>query len=156
VYRALRNKEPVLLVGETGCGKTTVCQMLAESFGSQLFIVNAHQNTETGDLIGAQRPLRNRSSIESQLRQDLSALFQDYVTDVVLVQRDQEELVRAYERLNQDSLAHVPTELRDRIRTNMAKFSTLFEWSDGSLVHAMKTGQFFLLDEISLADDSVL
>ncbi|KAH0536881.1 hypothetical protein FGG08_006284 [Glutinoglossum americanum] len=156
VYHALRNKEPVLLVGETGCGKTTVCQMLAESFGSQLFIVNAHQNTETGDLIGAQRPLRNRSSVESQLCQDLSALFQDYVTDVDLVKGDQEELVHAYEKLSQGSLAHVPAELRDRIQANMARLDILFEWSDGSLVHAMKTGQFFLLDEISLADDSVL
>lgn len=32
----------------------------------------------------------------------------------------------------------------------------LFEWSDGSLIQAMKNGDFFLLDEISLADDSVL
>lgn len=34
--------------------------------------------------------------------------------------------------------------------------SLLFEWSDGPLVRAMKLGDFFLLDEISLADDSVL
>ncbi|KAH0565336.1 hypothetical protein GP486_001268 [Trichoglossum hirsutum] len=156
VYYALRNKEPVLLVGETGCGKTTVCQMLAESFGSQLFVVNAHQSTETGDLIGAQRPLRNRSSIDTQLRQDLSTVFQVYVTDADLVQDSHEELVREYEKLSQGNLACIPAELRDRIRTNMARLNTLFEWTDGGLVHAMKTGQFFLLDEISLADDSVL
>ena len=47
VANALRNNEPVLLVGETGCGKTTVCQMLADAFGKSLFVVNAHQNTET-------------------------------------------------------------------------------------------------------------
>ncbi|KAJ1964639.1 AAA ATPase midasin, partial [Dispira parvispora] len=34
--------------------------------------------------------------------------------------------------------------------------SNLFEWQDGPLVQAMKTGEMFLLDEISLADDSVL
>lgn len=32
----------------------------------------------------------------------------------------------------------------------------LFEWVDGPLVTAMKTGSVFLIDEISLAEDSVL
>ena len=32
----------------------------------------------------------------------------------------------------------------------------LFEWVDGPLVKAMKGGAMFLIDEISLADDSVL
>ena len=32
----------------------------------------------------------------------------------------------------------------------------LFEWRDGPLVTAMRTGEMFLVDEISLADDSVL
>ena len=34
--------------------------------------------------------------------------------------------------------------------------SKLFEWVDGPLVQAMKGGAMFLIDEISLADDSVL
>ena len=34
--------------------------------------------------------------------------------------------------------------------------SKLFEWCDGPLVQAMKEGAMFLVDEISLADDSVL
>lgn len=32
----------------------------------------------------------------------------------------------------------------------------LFQWHDGPLVLAMKEGGVFLMDEISLADDSVL
>ena len=32
----------------------------------------------------------------------------------------------------------------------------LFEWCDGPLVEAMRNGAMFLIDEISLADDSVL
>ncbi len=29
IHRCLINQEPVLLVGETGCGKTTLCQVFA-------------------------------------------------------------------------------------------------------------------------------
>ena len=36
------------------------------------------------------------------------------------------------------------------------QLSKLFEWCDGPLVLAMKTGAMLLVDEISLADDSVL
>ncbi|CEP09720.1 hypothetical protein [Parasitella parasitica] len=103
VARCLRHNEPVLLVGETGCGKTTVCQMLAETYQRQLHILNCHQNTETGDLLGGQRPVRHREALDEPEKQQ-----------------------------------------------------QLFEWHDGPLVQAMKEGHLFLLDEISLADDSVL
>lgn len=36
------------------------------------------------------------------------------------------------------------------------KWRMIFMWQDGPLVQAMKTGDLFLVDEISLADDSVL
>lgn len=36
------------------------------------------------------------------------------------------------------------------------KWQSIFEWQDGPLVKAMKDGDLFLVDEISLADDSVL
>ena len=154
VAQALRNNEPVLLVGETGCGKTTVCQMLADAFSKELHIVNAHQNTETGDLIGAQRPVRNRAAILEQLRQDLGTLLNGLRQE--MSQEDLDSLISTYQILSEADLAQVPDELKQRIEANIAKSKALFEWSDGSLVQAMKEAQFFLLDEISLADDSVL
>lgn len=36
------------------------------------------------------------------------------------------------------------------------RWQTIFIWQDGPLVEAMKNGDLFLVDEISLADDSVL
>jgi midasin len=53
-------------------------------------------------------------------------------------------------------MAKLPEELKAKIRSGSSRSKALFEWSDGSLVHAMKEGTYFLLDEISLADDSVL
>lgn len=93
----LSKKEPVLLVGETGSSKTTVCQLWAELLQLPLHIVNCHQHTEAADFLGGLRP--------------------------------------------------VPPDKRDE---------GLFTWSDGPLVRCMKGGEIFVLDEISLAEDSVL
>ncbi|KAM8810105.1 midasin [Eudromia elegans] len=103
VGRALEFDEPVLLVGDTGCGKTTICQIFAALTNQKLYSVNCHLHMETSDFLGGLRPVRQRS-------------------------KDQED----------------------------SDVSRLFEWCDGPLVLAMKHEGFFLLDEISLADDSVL
>ena len=60
VVLALERNEPVLLVGETGGGKTTVCQILAEIRKQQLVCVNCHMNTESADFIGGLRPAVNQ------------------------------------------------------------------------------------------------
>lgn len=58
VERCLAHNEPALLVGETGAGKTSVCQMLALLRGQRLHILNCHQHTETSDFLGGFRPVR--------------------------------------------------------------------------------------------------
>ncbi|CAF4722991.1 unnamed protein product [Rotaria sp. Silwood2] len=95
--------EPALLVGETGCGKTTVCEILSQINQQKLFTINCHTTTESADFIGSIRPVRRHD--------------QSHTSDE-----------------NQG----------------------LFEWQDGALVCSMKQGGLFLIDEISLADDSVL
>lgn len=160
VARAIENNEPVLLVGETGCGKTTVCQMLAEALGKKLNAVNAHQNTETGDLIGSQRPVRNRAAIEVELRklllasQPLQGLesMDSAATDQLLTAYD--HAISSQQGLEKQ--AYLSSEPHTLIHSLRIRYKALFEWQDGSLVQAMRSGSFFLLDEISLADDSVL
>lgn len=49
-------------------------------------------------------------------------------------------------------LESIENELSDMHRQHQS----LFLWHDGPLVEAMRNGDFFLIDEISLADDSVL
>ncbi|KAJ9193086.1 hypothetical protein DTO164E3_8051 [Paecilomyces variotii] len=157
VSKAIENNEPVLLVGETGCGKTQLCQAIAEAHARELFIVNAHVNMETGDLIGAQRPLRNRAAIEKQLFQDLQVMLKTVPgLDSDVEDKSLNDLRKLYLATSPEQLQACSPELLQRIRRNFARSNALFEWSDGSLVSAMKTGQYFLLDEISLADDSVL
>ncbi|KAF1972308.1 midasin [Bimuria novae-zelandiae CBS 107.79] len=155
VAHAIRNNEPILLIGETGCGKTTVCQMLADAVGKQLHIVNAHQNTETGDLIGAQRPIRNRAAIEELLYRQLQEALGPHL-NLPVINPGLVDLLDTYDRFLAERPDLIPLAHREEIQSNRVKAAALFEWADGSLVHAMKTGQYFLLDEISLADDSVL
>ncbi|EFX05719.1 denitrification regulatory protein nirq [Grosmannia clavigera kw1407] len=164
VSHALRSCEPVLLVGETGCGKTTVCQLLAEAAGRPLHIVNAHQNTETGDLIGSQRPVRNRAAVLASLQANVEealrvaedgsapASHEDTPEDTPSLS----SLLQRYHTLPPPVLARLPPDLVARISRDEPRSKALFEWADGSLVQAMQSGAFFLLDEISLADDSVL
>ncbi|KAJ1448001.1 P-loop containing nucleoside triphosphate hydrolase protein [Pelagophyceae sp. CCMP2097] len=55
---ALARSEPVLLVGETGGGKTTVCELLAAAHGAKLSVINCHMHSEAADFLGALRPAR--------------------------------------------------------------------------------------------------
>lgn len=98
VKKSCQFKEPVLLVGETGGGKTTICQLTAAINGQTMRSVNCHMHTESSDFLGNLRPVREHA--------------------------------------------------KDNQR--------LFEWVDGPLINAMRNGDLFLADEISLADDSVL
>ncbi|PIC35238.1 hypothetical protein B9Z55_014659 [Caenorhabditis nigoni] len=84
----LRN-EAVLMVGETGGGKTTLSELVGRG---KLRSINCHEKTETADLLGRLRP----------------------------------------------------------------KHDGGFEWSDGVVISAMREGAPLLVDEISLAEDSVL
>ncbi|PCH39866.1 midasin [Wolfiporia cocos MD-104 SS10] len=155
--RALRFNEPVLLVGETGCGKTSVCQIYADGLSKDLRSVNCHQNTETADLIGGLRPVRNRAVLEAEvLRQSGSILEYLGVTGCDM---NPESHVAAIDQILQTRTVLVDDSQLSTLKTvksELQKLSALFEWRDGPLVEAMRRGDVFLLDEISLADDSVL
>ncbi|KAL9004418.1 MAG: hypothetical protein Q9188_002756 [Gyalolechia gomerana] len=156
VTEALKSREPVLLVGDTGSGKTTICQVIAEAMQNRLYIVNAHRNLETGDLIGSQRPVRSRHSIEVRLHSELHKALSEPLGADNLAGSSLRQLIEAYQGLPKSILESILPQVRMDIEACLSHYRALFEWVDGSLVQAMKAGQHFLLDEISLADDSVL
>ena len=153
---ALKNNEPVLLVGDTGCGKTMACQVIAELFGTELNILNAHENTETGDIIGSQRPIRNTQQLEASFRKDFELAAGFIPLPSPGSTPDLKELFNAYQSLPPNLKQQIPLELRQRLEENGSKASSLFAWSDGALVRSMRAGCHFLLDEVNLAEDSVL
>ncbi|KAJ9609057.1 AAA ATPase midasin [Cladophialophora chaetospira] len=152
VSEALKNKEPVLLVGETGCGKTQLCQVIAEAFGRPIDVYNAHTNTETGDLIGSQRPVRNRSDLAKNVQTSWQLMIGSDESSM-LEDLDAEQIVKHFPNLDRTRYESHDVE---QVRSRIGAYQALFAWNDGSLTRAMKKGGHFLLDEISLAEDSVL
>ena len=155
VLKALQSNEPVLLVGETGSGKTSVCQMFADAKSRVLYSVNCHQNTETADLIGALRPIRNRAALEAEAIQEASKILADL--GMAHVPSDTQGIQKAIVSAQKSAtLTSTSTQALQDVLLKFRKLSAMFEWHDGPLIQAMMDGGIFLLDEISLADDSVL
>ncbi|KAL5755634.1 hypothetical protein ACOSQ2_020380 [Xanthoceras sorbifolium] len=175
VKRCYELREPVLLVGETGGGKTTAGQLLSLVLGLKLRILNCHQYTETSDFIGGFYPVRDRSRLLSEFDHIIEQLRSSnalihYTGDSTI----SSDIGQAPSTLNK--LAAIVKNYRDQVSSAVVnsqdidmlgqlmldlgqlhqRWQTIFMWHDGPLVEAMKDGSVFLVDEISLADDSVL
>ncbi|CAD6924714.1 unnamed protein product [Tilletia controversa] len=163
ITASFRHDEPVLLVGETGTGKTSVCEAISLACGKELYTVNCHQNTDSADLLGGQRPLRNRSArrtaAEAQARAVLIKLIEEERAGALGNAAVEDLLAELNSQLASwaaEKDAQVPRKEVVEARNGLSESMALFEWSDGPLVEAMRAGNHVLLDEISLADDSVL
>ncbi|XP_050383797.1 midasin isoform X3 [Argentina anserina] len=172
VERCYRVKEPVLLVGETGAGKTTVCQLLSIILHSKLHILNCHQYSETSDFLGGFYPIRDRSRLMSDFKEGIEELMTAEVSkrfhlypglssDIGQASSVLSYLDKMFR--NHKGSSDVTNEDIRTLQEMMFKLSKMhqewkkpFTWQDGPLVQAMKKGDLFLVDEISLADDSVL
>jgi midasin len=66
--------EPVLLVGETGAGKTAAVQALARSVGARLTVVNMSTQSDSADLLGGFKP-QDPSALCLPLATRFSELF---------------------------------------------------------------------------------
>ncbi|KAL4085986.1 hypothetical protein PRIC1_014609 [Phytophthora ramorum] len=169
VGRCLQNEEPVLLVGETGCGKTTVCQLYSLLFSQPLHILNCHQHTETSDFLGCLRPVRGKEKTVHELEEALVTFLamDDECIDELEIEACRTKIksmgvaamLVKYENARASVLDGELTprkELAERIDTLKRRFQSIFEWADGPLVESMKNGDLILIDEVNLAEDAVL
>lgn len=90
---------------------------------------------------------------------------QDLSADIGSAEVSIKSIETMLEKCKNDSVIGVAVTLQnvdvlEQIRNNMVmlyqKWRAIFVWQDGPLVEAMRAGNMFLVDEISLADDSVL
>ncbi len=147
---AFAYKEPFLLVGEPGTGKTAVCSIVSKLFERELSIINCHQNTDATDLLGGQRPLRNRRRLEEHALKLARECAEG--RDFTSVESAASYLAEISSLVQEPSTEGKVAEATRALQ----RASALFEWYDGPLILSMLSGGHVLLDEISLADDSVL
>ncbi|KAJ2788445.1 AAA ATPase midasin, partial [Coemansia helicoidea] len=74
IAASVQRAEPVLLVGETGTGKTTAVQRLATLAGRELAVFNLSQQSDASDLLGGFRPV-DVARVALQLRETFDELF---------------------------------------------------------------------------------
>lgn len=58
ILHSMANKEPSLLVGPTGTGKTSCCFAICSALDLELLSINCHKHTDSSDMLGGFRPVR--------------------------------------------------------------------------------------------------
>jgi midasin (ATPase involved in ribosome maturation) len=175
VMMALEKSEPVLLVGETGSGKTTIADLISKIFNVELYTVNCHQFTESSDFLGGLRPVRGKEGLLDQV----NVTIKEMIDTMDLPEALSKDLMGLHENVESDKrMIHweicaqatkswMPEEcmretrervlvLLDDLKNDLERLGQMFEWVDGPLIQAMSKGGVLLIDEISLAQDSVL
>lgn len=192
---AVVHREPLLLVGETGTGKTTIVQHLADTLHHHLLVVNVSQQTESSDLLGGFKPVDPRT-LAVQLKEAFDSLFQQTFS----VRRNEAFLARVMKnysvqkwpqfiKLLNEAIGkaevsfetppsddggmkkkrRVDNDLKDQWRKfadSVRSFDLqlqagkgkahAFSFVEGSLVKALRRGDWLLLDEINLAASDTL
>uniref|UniRef100_A0A3Q3NKD3 Midasin n=1 Tax=Labrus bergylta TaxID=56723 RepID=A0A3Q3NKD3_9LABR len=168
--------EPVLLVGETGTGKTSTVQHLAR-VTHRLRVVNMNQQSDTADLLGYKPvdhkqillPLREafedlfsqtysrkqnltflghvQTCFRGKRWQDLLKLM-DHVCKSALTQELQDKADDVLQE-KWETLALRLSQTQQQIRA--CETAMVFAFVEGTLAQAVKKGQWILLDEINLA-----
>uniref|UniRef100_A0A3B3CZB6 Midasin n=1 Tax=Oryzias melastigma TaxID=30732 RepID=A0A3B3CZB6_ORYME len=168
--------EPVLLVGETGTGKTSTVQHLAR-VTHRLRVVNMNQQSDTADLLGY-KPVDHRQLL-LPLREAFEDLFsQTYsrkqnLTFLGHVQtcfrgKRWQDLLKLMEHVCKsaltaglreksnaslqeqwEALSTRLSQTQQQIRT--CETAMVFAFVEGTLAQAVKKGHWILLDEINLA-----
>ena len=173
VHKCLVNKEPALLVGETGWGKTTICQLLSIYMKLKLYTINVHQNTETSDFIGWMRTKRDKISNMETLNSLILTILEQLDTDNEELQfivskircedtwtkiqvKEYSKWLKAIKHLSKNTENKAITGNLNQANKILVNIKSIFEWQDGVLINSMKDGGILLIDEISLANDSVL
>ena len=187
---AVKMIEPVLLVGETGTGKTTTIQKLAKELGQNLIVLNMSQQSDSSDLLGGFKPVDLHMLI-SPVVNDFYTLF----TQSFSQKSNQgflEKIKTSYEKKNYMKLvqglqnavnmaktvssADFPKKKKRKldpsivsdwqrfeiavqniaVQINKVNANFLFSFVEGTLVKAIKNGDWILLDEINLATSETL
>jgi midasin len=175
---AVEQNEPILLVGETGVGKTSSIQFLAHQTNHKLVVVNMNNQSDVSDLIGGFKPV-DIGFIIAPLRVEFETLFvksfdqsknEKFLTNIsicfnrgdfgILVRLMLKVIESVYQKTADKKLKDQWKVLENKLKKLNQQLKTSmnlsFAFIPGSLVNCIKNGDWVLLDEINLASTETL
>lgn len=178
------NNECVLLVGETGVGKTTSIQELANIFQKKLIVQNLSLSTDASDLLGGYRPVTVKHLLRQVYEEFLLIFHETFsssqnsefcsVVSQIFVNEHWKKLIRAFQKGSKNAIRKLTTSSHvnqvklskwntfidkvNRLELSLPKLEQgyAFSFIDGQLVEALRKGYWVLLDEINLASSETL
>lgn len=173
--------EPVLLVGETGTGKTSSVQYLARQTGHKLVVINMNQQSDSADLLGGYKPVDLKYVIRP-IRTEFENLFRSFYNveknkkflhhiDTCYESESWTALLTLMKQSHKAAVQRLMNEKKESILKKWLAFGhklakldqqvkaasrLTFAFIEGSLVKAMQEGHWVLLDEINLASAEIL
>ncbi|CAD8184490.1 unnamed protein product [Paramecium pentaurelia] len=172
IMTCILNDEACLLVGDTGCGKTTLTQHCAQLLGKKLHIYNLSEGSDCQDLIGGFRPLNQETlikinytkflkyftrTVDSQKNQQfINSLQKLYATKKfnMLVKCMIETTQQCLTKVNDNKLKEKMNKLMKNLKSSVQEMS--FYFLTGNFIKAMQKGDWVLIDEINLANNELL
>ncbi|VTZ66448.1 dynein-related AAA-type ATPase, putative [Plasmodium chabaudi chabaudi] len=170
--KCFKYKESALLIGETGCGKTTSCELLSFVDKLKLNILNCNESTDVYDIIGSLKLVENKKDDFEKLKKICIELYNEIYTNyqdsfasnyLSGIIHEQITDIKKEDFLIFNLYLHKKYNLNEQIKNKLNKmekfinnFKSVFTWHDGILVSSLKRGDIFLMDEISLIESSVL
>ena len=182
------SNEPCLLIGDTGCGKTTMTQHCAEIFRKKLWVYNMNPSSDAIDLIGGFKPLDIKVVLKHLLSKYIKRFEQ--IGNVKSNEKFLENLRNLLLSKNYimlmrcmlESLPPIKVKIQKKFQADPEKLASMlkkwerfgnkvenflinkekidsnlaFHYVEGSLISALKNGDWLLIDEINLASNEVL
>ncbi|CAD6195224.1 unnamed protein product [Caenorhabditis auriculariae] len=173
---SVQARESVLLVGETGVGKTSVVQAVADLIGATLSVVNLSPTSDSDELIQGYKPttigqilepftkfylevfgshfdLKKNSKFIENIEKCLSSgRFRDYLS---VVETTANKALNNKSSKKDERWAELLVRAR-RIRDGLDKGASPFALQKGAVLEAAQKGHWLLVDEINLAPPECL
>ena len=148
ILTAIHHSEPVLLVGETGIGKTALIQHLAGTVGQKLTVINLSQQSESSDLLGGYKPITTRS-----LALPLIDIFNELFDDTFSTKRNQKfqaSINKCVVRQSWQRLAILwqeATQMADKILSQSSEVKTRYKAEQAAKRRRLRAHNFQALRE---------